>query len=763
MLLTRRMTRLHTVQSASERPLHSGNGRCLLSLNAVCDGARSQLSPQTSSTTTQLPTMISRLPEPLTIVQELPTAPQSICSEASYPGTPLGRLRSAMKNVSYTQSNAFFDAFLVFHSDEHLSEEPAPEERRLQYISGWDGAGTAAVLADGGAALFVASGDVRRARATVSCAWLVVDENDPSQPTITEWIAERPGRNGRVGADARLTSVMEWQSLFSNLQREGMQLVHAQTLIDQLWADEPSPGLRRPEFSRIVANLHNLEYTGMTWRDKVAAVRAELRELGADAMVVTSLDEVAWLLNVRGRDVPYAPLLKAFVVVSMKEVRVYAPPGKLSMPVREALAVYNCYATANNCTRIHGFEALHIPVLHDIKTTRPTRRSVGIHAIATAALGPSPCMNFSSRLAAPNTWPPRRGPIGPQGRPTTGHLCSRVNDYTTIYADLRRASETKILIPTGDTFQRGASAAIAQSVPQSKRLFQSSPIIYFKAQKNDAEIRGMRRAHLRDAVAMCTVLSYIESMGNGEHLRGPTTELGDRSACRATANTVPWPRHGNLRGPTTELGDRSACQAALSTLQAPGTLPAAHADPVARGPLWTAAQDYPSPTGHGVGAALNRREDPVVIDYRQDTNLHTFREGYFVTSEPAWYESRKFGVKLGNVLLVVAKPDGYLGFREATLLPFEPKLIDRNLLTEYEINWLNAYNERIRKTVGPDLTDQGLTDVYYWMMNKTIYIEPPSKARKSANAAQTRYRGDSYGLFYSVVLANVICYIANNV
>lgn len=89
----------------------------------------------------------------------------------------------------------------------------------------------------------------------------------------------------------------------------------------------------------------------MSWRDKVSAVRHELRELSADAMVVTALDEVSWLLNVRGRDLPYAPLLKAFVVVSMKEVRVYAPPGKLSMPVREALAVYNCYTSSNNCTR----------------------------------------------------------------------------------------------------------------------------------------------------------------------------------------------------------------------------------------------------------------------------------------------------------------------------------------------------------------------------------------------------------------------------
>lgn len=79
-------------------------------------------------------------------------------------------------------------------------------------------------------------------------------------------------------------------------------------------------------------------------------VRNELQAIGADAMVVTALDEVAWLLNIRGRDVPHAPLLKAFVIISLSEIRVYAPPGKLSMPVREALAVYNCY-TSNNCTK----------------------------------------------------------------------------------------------------------------------------------------------------------------------------------------------------------------------------------------------------------------------------------------------------------------------------------------------------------------------------------------------------------------------------
>lgn len=185
-------------------------------------------------------------------------------------------------------------------------------------------------------------------------------------------------------------------------------------------------------------------------------------------MVVTALDEVAWLLNIRGRDLPYAPLLKAFVIVSTTDFRVYTPAGKLSMPVREALSAYNCYANTNTALDCTKYLHLFYKYMRNIVLINIT---IIIFFI----------------------------------------IFCRVNEYAAIYTDLRRPTESKILIPTSGTFQRGASAAIAQTIPQSKRVFQPSPIIYLKAQKNPAEIKGMHRAHLRDAVAMCTVLSYLES------------------------------------------------------------------------------------------------------------------------------------------------------------------------------------------------------------------------------------------------------------
>lgn len=101
----------------------------------------------------------------------------------------------------------------------------------------------------------------------------------------------------------------------------------------------------------------------------------------------------------------------------------------------------------------------------------------------------------------------------------------RVNDYINIYADLRRATEAKILVPASGTFQRGASEAIAQSVSANKRLLLLSPIIYLKAQKNEAEANGMRKAHLRDAVAMCTLLNYLEKQVSFEKILRETIAL----------------------------------------------------------------------------------------------------------------------------------------------------------------------------------------------------------------------------------------------
>ncbi|XP_063377534.1 xaa-Pro aminopeptidase 1 [Cydia fagiglandana] len=688
---------------------------------AACHGA---LRTPNVTSTTPAPTLPTLPPAPTENQQPSITCPDDVST------SPLQRLRRAMRDTMYTQMSNFFDAFLVFYSDEHLSEEPPADERRLQYISGWDGAGTAVVLAQGEAAVWVSSGDVGRARASLSCSWLVIDADDPGQPSIAEWIATRIGHTGRVGADARLVSITEWSALATGLQPSGISLVHVPTLLDQLWNEETEPERRRPEPSRIVASLHQSDCTGLSWRDKVSFVRNELRVLGADAMVVTALDEVAWLLNVRGRDLPYAPLLKAFVVVSTRDLKVYVPQGKLSMPVREALAVYNCPVHNNNCTSI--------------------------------------------------------------------------KDYSMIYTDLRRITDAKVLIPSGGTFQKGASAAIAQSVPRARGFYVLSPIIYLKAQKTNAEVKCMRKAHLRDAVAMCTLISYLQGTVKGQseisvamkvdvtratqaNYVGPAMRTrvafgasGADPDYRATlqsnkqvfSNTTLVIQSGGqyIEGTTLvtrtlhygdpKLSERRAYTtvlrslAALSTLQPPAALPAAHADPVARAPLWAARQDYLRPTGYGVGAANHRKEDPVVIDYRQDKNLYTLAEGYFITVEPAWYEPGKFGICLGNILEVGAKSNEYLYFTEATLVPFERKLIETSMLTEYELIWLNNYNKRIRDVVGPELKAQGLTDVYYWMMNKTIPYPLPSKQTKCKTSSAIRKPG------LSLVIGGIVCVVS---
>ncbi|GBP63532.1 Xaa-Pro aminopeptidase 1 [Eumeta japonica] len=588
------------------------------------------------------------------------------------------------------------------------SEEPAPEERRLEYVSGWAGAGVGVVLTrvvdaagqEPPAALWLSASDLRRARRFVDCAWQLYDSDNPSNPTPAEWIAQHVGQGGYVGADARLAAQSEWQEILSTpLQRDGLKLLHVPLLVDAVWADEPDERRRRPEHSKVVASIPKPQLNGMSWRDKLTMVRAKLHAEGADAMVVSALDEVAWLLGLRGRDLPHAPLFRAFVVVGPRALHVYAPAAKLNMPVLVALGAESCTYRKTNCTQLD------------------TRLQHRVH----------------------------------------GELRWRAAEWS------------RVLIPTGGTFQRGANAALVQSVPNNKRLLRPSPIVYLKAQKNSDEVAAMKEAHLKDAVAMCTSLCYLEknikrttfdeasaankidssrSTQEGYVSKSTRTRVAfgpsggepdyqhtDNSSRLIFGNSTLIVHSGGQYDVTRTVhyGKPTPQQqraytltlrslVAMAALRAPSTLPATHADTVARAPLWAANRDYPHPTGHGVGSALNLREDPVVIDYRQDTNLHPFKERYFVTCEPAWYEPKEFGVHLGNILEVIGLEGGFLAFREATLVPYEPKLIDRTLLTEYEIKWINAYNARVKEIVGPELLARGLHEEFQWMGNKTLPI-----------------------------------------
>ncbi|KAJ4433963.1 hypothetical protein ANN_16282, partial [Periplaneta americana] len=473
--------------------------------------------------------------------------------------------------------------------------------------------------------------------------------------------------------------------------------------VDRIWNNSSSG---RPSYSKYPAYVLSEKYTGRKWEDKVKDLRARLAVKGADAMVVTALDEVAWLLNIRGYDVPYNPMVHAYVVVTANSLHLYVNETKLSIEVKAHLKTGNCYYEL--CAQVHRYDAL----IGDLKTNQ-------------------------------QKW-------------------------------------KKVLLPSQCVYSPGGSRAVYSAIPPEKQLAMPSPIIFMKARKNRVEIEGMRRAHIRDAVAVCDFLAYLEesvSLGNQwnelnvsneldqfrreQNLsRGPSFPTVAAFGANGAAphylpmessnvltidgsSTLLMDSGGHYLDGTTDvtrtihLGTPTDFEREtytrvligsiqLASLVFPYDTPMSSVDVLARGPLWEAGLNYLHGTGHGVGAFLSVHESPIIISYTFG-NL-TFQEGYFFSDEPGYYHEGHFGIRLENVLEVVRKQTKhhfsgqYYSFRPTTYVPYEPKLIDVKMLSPQHRQWLNDYNAKIRTMVGTELLRQRRMKGFYWMMNKTGYI-----------------------------------------
>ncbi|KAG8262233.1 Xaa-Pro aminopeptidase 2, partial [Homalodisca vitripennis] len=476
---------------------------------------------------------------------------------------------------------------------------------------------------------------------------------------MPEWVSNRLKPGGRIGADPTLVSSAAWERWAKKLAENSVYLLPIRNnLVDFIW------GSSQPSYSKHDAHVWPIEYAGKTWQEKVAAVRTMVEGHGCDAMVVTSLDEIAWLLNIRGRDIPFSPVLRAYVVLTKSQISMYVPPNKLDLSVQRQLRTDNCYSA----------------------------------------------------------------------------FCVRLQNYTSIWEDLRTLSQVwkKVLLPAEDEFSQGVSRAIYTAIPVDKRHVAQSPIMTLKSEKNPTEKEGMRKAHIRDATAFCDFMAYLEDkMADGENWDElKVAHYLDKFRREQNLNRgisfrtivafgphAAWPHYvpsnvtslsvdrssillidsgGHYLDGTTDvsrtfhLGSPSDREVDIYTrvlmgcidlamLQFPHYLPIRNIDVLARAHLWQAGVDYRHSTGHGVGVYGSVHESPININW-QSKDAKMFRVGYFFTEEPGFYQEGQFGMRLENVLEVVqnnfnSTHGPFLSFRIITLIPFEPKLIDRSRLS----------------------------------------------------------------------------------
>jgi len=565
-------------------------------------------------------------------------------------------------------------AFVVPSEDAHQSEYIAETDKRRAFISGFNGSAGYAVVTLTDAALFTDGRYFLQASQQLDSNWTLMKQGLPDVPTWQEYVVKALPAGSRVGIDPTLMTVVDARNLTESLGAVGSVLAPVEkNLVDVVWGDAKPA---RPQDPVVV---HPLKYAGKPHTDKLASLREELTRRNAYGVIVSALDELAWLFNLRGSDVECNPVFYAYAVITHHKATLYLDDAKVTDEVREHL-------------------------------------------------GPGVTLG----------------------------------QYQQIFEDLRHLSENlrqenKLLI------NAKTSLALQESAGKDNCEEVRSFIAKAKSIKNEVELEGMRRSHLRDAVALCHYFSWLEAqLKSGavldevdaadylESLRaqqkdfvglsfatisstGPNGAIIHYSPHKPTAKVIDpnliylCDSGGQYKDGTTDVtrtyhfGEPTMHEKRCFTRVLQGHIAVDAAkfpkgtsgyllDPWARAPLWKDGLDFRHGTGHGVGSFLNVHEGPQGIGTLASYNDTPLLAGMTVTDEPGYYEDGNFGIRIENVLLVRNVQlrnnfgdRGYLGFEHVTLVPIGVNLIDVDLLSRDEREWVNTYHAECLSKIEPFL------------------------------------------------------------
>jgi Xaa-Pro aminopeptidase len=549
------------------------------------------------------------------------------------------------------------DGFLVPRADEHLGEYVPPGAERLAWLTGFTGsAGLAVVLRDR-AAVF-ADGRYTLQLAEQAAPTLFERHHLTEGPPAPWLAATAPG--ARIGYSPWLHS----EDGLRPYADAGVNLVPlAANPVDEAWRDRPAP-------PRSPAVPHPLAYAGRSSAEKRGEVAAALRKAGQDAAVLTDPASLAWLLNIRGSDVPYTPLALGFALVHADgRVALFMDPAKLGPETR---------AWLGNAVEAHDPAALAALAGRRVRVDpagspawfAQTLRAAGAEAVS----GSDPCLLPKAAKNATE----QDGARTAHARDAVA-LCRFLHwlDGAAGRGETEMSAAARLL-----AFRAEQPLFRGESFPAISGAGEHGAVIHYRVTpESDRAIRS-------DEV-------YLIDSG-AQYLDG-TTDV------TRTVWTGPGVPPGGLRERFTRVLQGHM---ALATLRFPEGVSGPHLEAFARRALWQVGLDYDHGTGHGVGSYLSVHEGPASLS--RAGRVVPLAPGMILSDEPGYYEPGGYGIRLENLLLVQAaelpgarKP--FLGFETLTLAPFDRRLIERRLLTTEERAWVDAYHARVLAEVGPNL------------------------------------------------------------
>lgn len=559
------------------------------------------------------------------------------------------------------------DAVIIPGTDPHQSEYPSEHWKFRDYVSGFTGSnGTAVVTLDDAGLWTDSRYFLQAAEQLEGSGFTLHKENIPGEPTVLEWLGEVLDEDAVVGVDGRLFSLIEANRIEMFCAQNGFMFAPDFRAAEAIWTDRPSRPMN-PAF------VHDEALAGEDVDSKISRVVDALDAADADGLLITALDEIAWLLNLRGSDVDYTPVVIAFAYVSEDERVLFIDSEKVTSEVKDHLKKYR--------VKIKDYDDIE-KFLGKISST------------ATVMVDPNRVSDALGQAMICNKT----------------YMASPVIALKGVKNECQIAGFRQAMLYDGAAMVRmmmWLEQNVANGITEMDvdRRLQQERAAYASNRGDSFHMIAGYKDH--------GAIVHYEATDESAYTLAPEGLLLIDTGGQYLEGTTDITR-------TISLGNPTAAEKHDYTLILKGHLALARAvfpkgtmgvqlDVLARGPLWNEGMTYLHGTGHGVGHFLGCHEGPQSI--RMEANPTPLELGMVTSNEPGIYKTGEYGIRTENLLLCVPACSNeewgeFYKFESLTLFPYDTTLMDMDMLSREEVKQINDYHamvcERLRPLLNAD-------------------------------------------------------------
>lgn len=563
------------------------------------------------------------------------------------------------------------DVYIVPTADFHQSEYVGEYFKARKYITGFSGSAGTAVITKDEARLwtdgryFIQAADQLKGT-TVE----LMKMGEPGVPELTEYLEETLKPGDTLGFDGRAVSVGEGQEYADIAKKKQAEISYHEDLIDSIWTD-------RPELSTAPAFALGIEYTGESAADKLKRVREEMKKAGANAHVLTTLDDICWILNIRGDDIEFFPLILSYAIITMDSMELYIDERKLNDEIKAQLAEDN--------VNLHPYNDIY----EDIRK---------LDESTTVLVDPDK-LNYALYNNIPET-------------------VKKVEERNP--SILMKAIKNPVEIENIRKAQIKDSVAHVRFMKWLKENVGKMKITEISASDKLDEFRAEMGNFIRPSFE--PISSYGEHGAIVHYTSTPETDVELKEGGFLLTDTGAGFYEGSTDVTRTyALGEVSQTMKDDFTLVAISNLQLGSAkflegctgmvlDILSRKPFWDRNLNFNHGTGHGVGYLLNIHEGPAGFRWKyRKGETEVLHEGMVITDEPGIYIEGSHGIRLENELLCLKGEKNEYGqfmyFDTITLIPMDLDAINPEIMTAEDKKLLNDYHKKVYETISPYLNE----------------------------------------------------------